>query len=171
MTRTVTNVSGQRGKFRAKVAAPAGYSVAVSPSTLRIADGASATFTVTITNKGRGGGSARSRGTVAGMPFAAPSRFKGVDIAAPATLATNRPSGTASVNVRFGRAGAYTATPHGLVPASDTPGTIDQDPDQTYPSGDDGAGVDQIPFERGAAHDVTTTIGSDVCWLPVGRFE
>ena len=151
VTRTVTNVSGHKGTFSAKVGAPAGYSVAVSPSTLQIADGASATFTVTITNKGSVPSGQWRFGSLTwnGGGYAVRSAIavKGVDIAAPATLTGPKgPSGTASVNVKFGRAGAYTATPHGLVPATDTNGTISQDPDQTYPSLDDGVGVDRIPF-------------------------
>ena len=72
---------------------------------------------------------------------------KGVDIkVTPTEIDGSGPSGTASLTAQFGKAGAYTATPHGLVPATDNNGTIDQDPDQTYPSTDDGAGVDKIPF-------------------------
>jgi hypothetical protein len=151
VTRTVTNVSGHRGTFTARAAAPAGYSVAVSPSTLLIANGASATFTVTITNKGSAPSGQWRFGSLTwnGGGYAVRSAIavKGVDIAAPATLTgPTGPTGTASINVKFGLAGAYTATPHGLVPATDTNGTIDQDPDQTYPSPDDGTGVDLIPF-------------------------
>jgi Subtilase family/Fibronectin type-III domain/PA domain/Peptidase inhibitor I9/Bacterial pre-peptidase C-terminal domain len=151
VTRTVTNVSGHKGTFNAKVAAPAGYSVVVSPSTLLIADGASATFTATITNKGSAPSGEWRFGSLTwnGGGYAVRSAIavKGVDIAAPATLTgPTGPSGTASVAVKFGRAGAYTATSHGLVPATHTLGTIDQDVDQTYPSADDGTGVDLIPF-------------------------
>ena len=152
VTRTVTNVSGHTGTFTAKVAAPAGYSVAVSPSTLLIADGDSATFTVTITNKGSAPSGQWRFGSLTwnGGGYAVRSAIavKGVDIAAPATLTgPTGPTGTASVDVKFGRAGAYTATPHGLVPATHTLGTIDQDVDRTYPSADDGnGGVDLIPF-------------------------
>ena len=151
VTRTVTNVSGHKGTFSPRIEAPPGYSVTVSPKVLRIANGHSATFTVTITNKGSAPSGEWRFGALTwkGGGYAVRSAIavKGVDIAAPATLTgATGPSGTASVDVKFGRAGAYTATPHGLVPATDTNGTIDQDPDQTYPSADDGSGVDQIPF-------------------------
>ncbi len=40
----------------------------------------------------------------------------------------------------------------GSSPEVVTAGDISQDPDQTYPSADDGAGVDRIPFDlTGAA--------------------
>ena len=54
VTRTVTNVASTTLTWRATVTAPAGYQVTVSPSTLSIAPGASATFTVTIVNDRQG---------------------------------------------------------------------------------------------------------------------
>ncbi|WP_157581623.1 S8 family serine peptidase [Phycicoccus sp. Root563] len=150
VTRTVTNVSGKKATFTARSSAPPGYSVKVTPSTLRLAPDESATFTVTLTNGGQAPSGEWRFGSLtwAGSGYAVRSAIavKGVDIATPATVSGTGTSGTASIPVQFGRAGAYTATPHGLVPATDTNGTIDQDPDQTYPSADDGSGVDQIPF-------------------------
>ena len=52
VTRTVTSVAERRATFVAKVQAPAGYRVTVTPSRITLASGASATFTVTITNTG-----------------------------------------------------------------------------------------------------------------------
>ena len=46
-------------------------------------------------------------------------------------------SGSASFDVFFGYTGAYTAAPHGLVAPILSSDSIGQDPDQTYPSGDD----------------------------------
>ena len=150
MTRTVTNVSGKKATFDAQTTAPAGYSVKVTPSRLQLAAGASATFTVKITNKGSAPSGAWRFGSLTwtGSGYAVRSAIavKGVDIAAPATITATGTSGTASLAVQFGKSGAYTATPHGLVPATENNGTIDQDPDATYPSADDGSGVDQIPF-------------------------
>ena len=151
VTRTVTNVSGATATFSARTSAPAGYSVKVTPAALKLAAGQSATFTVTITNTGQAPAGQWRFGSLTwtGSGYAVRSAIavKGVDIAAPSTVTGTGTSGTASVPVRFGRAGAYVATPHGLVPSADTNGTIDQDPDHTYPSADDGAGVDRIPFE------------------------
>ncbi|MFL6079016.1 MAG: S8 family serine peptidase [Ornithinibacter sp.] len=149
-TRTITNVSGARGTFRARTIAPAGYSVKVTPSTLRLAAGESATFSVTITNRAQVPSGQWRFGSLtwtgSGYSVRSAIAVKGTDIEVPTNVVGSGTSGTASIPVRFGRAGAYTATPHGLVPATDTNGTIDQDPDQTFPSADDGAGVDQIPF-------------------------
>ena len=54
VTRTVEAVTGRRGAitFHANVEAPAGFDVTVSPSTLNLRDGQTATYTVTITNTG-----------------------------------------------------------------------------------------------------------------------
>ncbi len=56
------------------------------------------------------------------------------------------PTGSTSFDVLFGYSGDYTAAPHGLEAPVLTSDTIYQDPDQTYPSGDDGVGVDKWDF-------------------------
>jgi subtilisin family serine protease len=150
VARTLTNVSSRVISVRPSITAPPGYSVRVSPSTLRIAAGDSAAFTVTITNTGAAPsgewrfGSLTWRGS--GYSLRSPLAVKGVDIQAATSVSGTGTSGTASIDVKFGKAGTYTATPRGLVPATDNTGTISQDPDQTYPSPDDGVGVTQIPF-------------------------
>jgi hypothetical protein len=65
---------------------------------------------------------------------------------APAAVAGTGASGSASFDVTFGYTGSYTAAPHGLVADAPTSDDISQDPDQTYPSADDGVGVDKISF-------------------------
>ena len=58
-------------------------------------------------------------------------------------------SGSASFDIQFGYEGSYTAAPHGLVADAPTSGEIGQDPDQTYPSGDDSpVGVQKIDYRR-----------------------
>ena len=49
VTRTVTNVSDKNQNYRAQIEAPAGTTVTVSPSTLKVKRGETATFQVTIT--------------------------------------------------------------------------------------------------------------------------
>lgn len=150
VTRTLTNVSGRRISVQPSITAPPGYSVKISPSTLAIAAGDSTSFTVTITNTGAAPSGEWRFGSLTwkggGYSLRSPIAVKGVDIQAPSAVTGRGTSGTTSINVQFGKSGTYTATPHGLVPATDNPDTIDQDPDRTYPSPDDGAGVRQIPF-------------------------
>jgi hypothetical protein len=53
--------------------------------------------------------------------------------------------------VSFGYDGGYRAAAHGLEPVTLRDGDISQDPDQTYPSADDGEGVDRIPLALSGA--------------------
>ena len=94
-----------------------------------------------LTWKGSGGYAARS-----------PIAVKGALIGTPANLTGTGAASSLSFDVDFGYTGPYTAAPHGLVPEVLLPVTVSQDPDQTYPSPDDGAGVVKIPFPlKGAA--------------------
>ena len=150
VTRTVTNVSSRTIRVHADTTAPAGYSVAVSPRWMQVAPGESKSFGVTITNTGAatgqwGFGSVIWRGD--GYTLRSSIAVKGVAIAAPTAVTGTGTTGTATVPVQFGEAGAYTATAHGLVAAVDNNGTVSQDPDKTYPSPDDTPQtVVQVPF-------------------------
>ncbi len=150
VTRTVTSVADATVTFRARVEAPAGYRVTVSPNRLTLAPGATAQFTVTMTNDGSAPlGTWRSGAlTWVGGDYAArsPIAVKAVALAAPSAVSGTGASGTAAVPVQFGFAGPYTATAEGLVATTHTPGTVAQDPDQTFPSADDGAGVVRVPY-------------------------
>lgn len=149
VTRTVTNVSAKKVSVSAKVTAPPGYAVTVSPSALQVAPGKSASFTVTVLNTGAAVGewkfgSLTWKGT--GYEVRSPIAVKGVVIGAPASVTGSGTSGTATIPVTLGQAGTYTGTAHGLVPTTHNTGAVAQDPDQTYPSGDDGAGVVRKTF-------------------------
>ncbi len=74
-----------------------------------------------------------------------PIAVRGTALDVPAELSGTGETGTASFPVKFGYTGPYTAAAHGLVPPIDTTAEISQDPDQTYPSADDGAGVVAVP--------------------------
>ncbi|HOV02635.1 MAG TPA: S8 family peptidase [Dermatophilaceae bacterium] len=150
VTRTVTSVADRRTSFEAKVQAPAGYRVTVTPSRITLAPGASATFTVTITNTGSAPAGQWRTGALTwrgdGYEVRSPIAVKGTTLSAPTSVSGTGTSGSASLALQFGFAGPYTATAEGLLAATHTPGTIAQDPDTTYPSPDDGAGVVSVPF-------------------------
>ncbi len=140
VTRTLTNVSASKVAVHADIAAPAGYSVQVSPAWVRLAPGESTSVKVRITNTGAATGQWKFGSLIwrgDGYRLRSAIAVKGVPIAAPTSVTGTGTDGTASVDVQFGTSGAYTATPHGLVPAVDNKGTVSQDPDQTYPSADD----------------------------------
>jgi hypothetical protein len=74
-----------------------------------------------------------------------------------------------SYNVVFGYSGAFSATPRGLIPAEVTPGTVAQDPDQTFVQGDP-TGTVAIPvvipagttYARFSLFDADVAPGSDL---------
>jgi subtilisin family serine protease len=157
VTRTVTSVASRTLWWRATVDAPPGYDVTVSPRSMWLAPGESATYEVTITNTGSAPAGEWRFGSLTWSSFGgyrarSPIAVNGALIGAPDEVNGTGTDGTLSFDVAFGYDGAYTAAPHGLVPEVLLPGTVSQDPDQTYPSADDGAGVVKIPIElTGAA--------------------
>ncbi|MCI0549988.1 MAG: S8 family serine peptidase [Anaerolineae bacterium] len=116
VTRTVTSVAVSGGKvtYRAKVQAPPGYTVSVSPSTLKLAPGESATFSVTITNVSAPLDVWRFGSlTWKSDPYTvySPIAVKGVLFQGPAEV-------SGSYNVSFGYTGPFSAAARGLVPAT-----------------------------------------------------
>ena len=129
VTRKVTNVGDAPATYRASVSGLTGVTAEVSPSSITVAPGASATFTVKFTrttaalNAYAGGQLTWSDGTHA---VRSPIVVRPVALAAPAQV-TADPAGT-SYDVTFGYDGTFSATPRGLVPAAVTPGTVSDDP-------------------------------------------
>lgn len=147
VTRTVTNVSKTRGKYEASIIGLTGFNVEVTPSSLDLPAGASATFTVKITrttaalNTYTGGYLAwvNNNGT---KTVRIPVVVQPVALAAPVQVfGTGDPI---SYPVTFGYDGAFTATASGLVPAVTNTTTIVDDPDDTFTPV---ATADTIPFE------------------------
>ncbi len=149
--RTVTSVAQENGwrTYDVSVDAPEGFTVTVEPSTLRLKSGDTATYYVTVTNvsapvgEWRHGSLTWKSGKYSVYsPISASAALFG----APDAVSGNGTAGSASFDIAFGYTGSYTAAPHGLVAAVLTSDTISQDPDQTYPSPDDGVGVDKWTF-------------------------
>lgn len=138
--RTVTSVASKKETFKAKVKAPSGYTVTVSPSSITLEPGDSATFEVTITNNGGGPvgewrfGSLTWKG--GGYEVYSPIAVKGALFSAPAEVSGSGDSGSASFDVKFGYNGSYTAGAHGLIPATVTTDNVLQDPDQDFDPND-----------------------------------
>jgi subtilisin family serine protease len=149
VTRTVTSVATGPVTFTANVNAPAGFGVSVSPDTITLAPGESASFDVTFTNVAAAldewaFGDLTWSG--AGYHVRSPIAVKPVQISAPAEVSGTGVAGTTNFDVKFGYTGAYTAAPHGLVPATATNGVVFQDIDQTPFTADDGTNVILLPF-------------------------
>ncbi len=152
VVRTVTSVADKPVKFRAKVVPPPGYDVTVTPKRFELEPGESVTFEVTITNDGGAAGE-WSFGSLTWIgdgsyKVYSPIAVNSVHIVAPASVAGTGETGSASFDVLFGYTGAYAAAPHGLAADAPKSGDIRQDPDQIYPSPDDGVngGVVWIDF-------------------------
>jgi len=156
VTRTVTSVAKDKSRvtYRPKIVAPEGFTVTVSPSRITLRRGQSATYRVTITNTGnapvgqwRFGSltwqsddySVRSPIAVAASAFDAPAQVDG-----------SGTSGSANFDVKFGYTGPYDAEAHGLVPRTNTPGSVGQDPDQTF-NPNDPTGTTAHTFAAGGA--------------------
>jgi len=147
VTRTVTSVATTPGAvtYTPTVVAPAGFDVSVAPAQLTLAPGESATFRVTITNQGDATVGQWRFGSLtwAGGPYEvrSPIAVAASSFAAPAIVAGAGRTGAEAFGIRFGYTGGYDARAHGLVPQTDTAGSVAQDPDQTFDPADP-AGTD-----------------------------
>ncbi len=148
ITRTVTSVADKTRTFTASVEAPDGFDVTVTPSSIRIAPGHTATFTVTFNNVGapvdvwKFGSLTWTSGT---YEVRSPIAVKGALFAAPDDVSGQGTAGSVTVPVQFGYTGAYTANAHGPVPTTHLTGTVLQDPDQTFDPNDP-TGTTAVPI-------------------------
>ena len=115
--RTITSVAQENGwrTYNASVVAPAGYSVSVSPSTVKLKSGQSADVLITITNNSAAigawqFGSLTWNDTQGHYSVRSPIAVKGSLINVPAEV-------SGSYQVQFGYTGPFSATARGLVPA------------------------------------------------------
>jgi hypothetical protein len=130
ITRTLTNVSNQTIRVSADVERPKGFDVIVHPRRLSIPAGGSASFEVTFnTTKAPIGewrfGSLEWEGS--GFDVRSPIAVRAAQIEAPGLVTGAGESGSVDIPVTFGYSGPYTATGHGLVPATLTVDNVLQD--------------------------------------------
>lgn len=135
VTRRVTNVTDEAQSFSVSLTPPVGMQVTVSPTTLSLAAGQSASFEVTaIYQSGpldlwRFGSLTWSsndhevRSTLA---------IKPTTLSAPAEITTFGGSGTIGFDVEFGYSGVYSPVVHGLRLPLVINGFVDNDPSKTF---------------------------------------
>jgi subtilisin family serine protease len=156
--RTVTSVAKEKGfrTYDVSVDAPPGYEVTVSPSTIQLKSGESATYYVTVTNVSAPIGEWRFgsltwNDKTGHYDVYSPIAVRASLFNAPSEIAGSGNSGSLSFDVSFGYTGSYTAAPHGLIAATVTSDNVVQDPDQNFdPS--DGFSNPHSFFLSGVAH-------------------
>ena len=122
VTRRVTNVGGAAATYTPTYTGMTGFTVAVSPTALTLAAGETKPFTVTFTRTTAAlgaytGGQLTLSDGAGGHSVRVPMVVRPVALAAPAQV-------SGSYSVTFGYAGAFTATPRGLIAATTTPGAV-----------------------------------------------
>lgn len=129
--RTVTNV-GPEATYHVSVDAPDGVSVTVDPEVITLAEGESASYHVTFEALPGSSADTWAFGSLAWThgPHVVQSQLaiRPVVIAAPSEVAGEGTDGSLSFDVTFGADGDYEALPHGLVAATETAGTVVDDP-------------------------------------------
>lgn len=132
VTRTVTNVGDVTETYIASVDAPAGIDVTVSPNTLTLDPGTSASFQVTFTATEAATLGAYAFGNLTWASDAHTVRsalvVRPFQLAAPDEVGGTGATGSTSFDVSFGYTGDYTAAPHGLEPATQQAGNVTDDP-------------------------------------------
>ena len=135
VSRRVTNVSDESASYLAEIVPPAGITVAVTPTTLSLGPGESASFDVTLTyadgplDLWRFGSltwvdDERSvRSVLAVRP---------TSVNAPAEVQSAGPDGTFGFPVEFGYTGSYSPGVHGLRAPLVIDGFVDEDPTKTF---------------------------------------
>jgi len=134
VARTVTSVSATSQTYTATFSGLPGINAAIDKATFTIAPGASETFTMTFTrttaafNTYQAGHLTLT--STAGHRVRIPIVIRPVQIAAPTEVSSN--GADVSWSVKPGYTGALNAPVVGLTPATETPWTVAQDPDQTF---------------------------------------
>ncbi len=155
--RTVTSVAQENGwrEYTPWVETPPGYNVTVSPSTIRLKSGQSATYEVTITNDSAPVGEWRHgaltwKDKTGNYSVRSPISVSAALFAAPEAVTGSGESGSASFDIGFGYTGSYSAAAHGLEPAAVTSDNVVQDPDQTFNPGDGFSNLHQFNLSGAA---------------------
>ncbi len=135
VTRRVTNVSSETGRYTAEIQAPAGISVLVVPSTLSLAPGASAEFEVTLGFESGEldlwrFGSLTWAGDTHTVRSVLAVRPRSID--APAEVFASGAEGSFTFPVSFGYTGSYSPGLQGLVPAIRTDGSVAEDANRNF---------------------------------------
>ena len=138
ISRTVTSVTAGTTTFTVDVDAPVGIDVVVSPDSLVLEEGESATYTITFNANDDVIGGDWSYGSLtwnndAGVsPARSPIAIKAQQLDAPSEVSGAGTDGALSFDVGFGYGGDYSAGTHGLVEATTEVGNVADDPGNSF---------------------------------------
>lgn len=169
-TRTVTSVSSVTEAYTAAVTGMSGVDVTVSPSSFTLAPGASETLTIRFeTNSSATLGRYTSGSlmlTSAAHTARVPLVAKPVALAAPAEVSGN--GSAQSYGITFGYTGPFSMSTRGLIAATQNPGTVSDDPTNTFVVGGPGITAHSISIPAGtryariALYDDQVAAGNDL---------
>jgi subtilisin family serine protease len=149
VVRTVTNVSDETASYRARVDEPRGYDVTVAPDRIRLAPGESLSFEVTFVNENAPVGEWRF-GSLTWQDgrnrVRSPIAVQAAALEFPESVSGAGAEGAVSIPLAFGYTGAYTAGPHGMSSNVQIPGSVTQDPNQSFAPSDVGNGATAHPM-------------------------
>ncbi len=166
--RTVTNVDGRASVYTARVQAPAGVNVKVTPSVLSVPAHGSATFTVDFTRTTAAYGAWATgaitwldlRGHVARSPIV----VRPTPLEAPGEVTGTTVAGSGTVSVTPGFTGTLTATANGLVPSQFTSqklAGVNKTFNPAKPAEGDGVSVQTVTVPEGTKLARVATFSSD----------
>ena len=128
VTRRVTNVGTGNKNYRVRIDAPPGIDVNVSPSTIHIQSGESASYEVTFTATGAAVPDEWTFGSLSweqgNDEVRSPIAIRPVSLTAPEALRADGTDGTLNFDVQFGYTGDYEINVDGLVPGNAALGPV-----------------------------------------------
>jgi subtilisin family serine protease len=168
VTRTVTNTSNRVGVYFAKMQAPAGFTVKVTPSVLTVLPRRTATFTVEITRTtaplGAAAFGALTWADLHGHSVRSPIAVRPVGVAAPVETIGTGASGSSPLALRTGYTGTLAAKPFGLVASAVTTKHlvgVDQNFNPTKPAESAAVGKATVTVPAGSKAARFATFDSD----------
>jgi subtilisin family serine protease len=130
--RTVTSVTPGTATYNVSVDAPAGVTVAVSPASLTLSEGESATYSVTFTTQPGADLGQWSFGSLTWSHgphnVRSPIAVRPVELAAPREVSGAGASGSLDYEITFGYSGDFSAQAHGLIAATTEADNVVDDP-------------------------------------------
>jgi hypothetical protein len=135
VTRKVTNVASTSSTYTAALTAPAGFTAVVEPASFTIAPGETKSYTVTFTRTDAPFGTRRAGELVwsdGSHSVRSPIIVAASPVSAPTQVNLTGTSGSTSWTIKTGWTGALGFAERGLLAATETAGTVEDDPTNNF---------------------------------------